>query len=156
MAQVLIPPFGGATVLNQQQTIAGNTAGASTWSGTNQVFEAGSNITLSVTGNTLVIQGGGSGTAPPFTQSTQPVAYSALNGSALFSTLQFADSGGVSWSTGSQGIYVGSLSQYVSARSNAWNLLGVYVSSNSPSNPVYYTDWIAGSAGYWAWVSLVS
>lgn len=38
-------------------------------------------------------------------QSIQPVAYSAGNGSALFSTLKFADSNGITWSTGTQGIY---------------------------------------------------
>jgi len=38
-------------------------------------------------------------------QSTQPVAYSANNGSALFSTLKFADSNGITFSTGTQGLY---------------------------------------------------
>lgn len=38
-------------------------------------------------------------------QSTQPVAYSATNGSANFSTLIFANSNGVSFSTGTQGLY---------------------------------------------------
>lgn len=38
-------------------------------------------------------------------QTTQPVAYSAANGSANFSTLTFADSNGVSFSTGTQGVF---------------------------------------------------
>lgn len=38
-------------------------------------------------------------------QSTQPVAYSAGNGSAAFSTLSFADSNGITFSTGTQGVY---------------------------------------------------
>ena len=38
-------------------------------------------------------------------QSVQPVAYSAANGSANFSTLTFANSNGVSFSTGTQGVY---------------------------------------------------
>lgn len=39
------------------------------------------------------------------TQSVQPVAYSAANGSANFSTIVFANSNGVSFSTGTQGVY---------------------------------------------------
>lgn len=36
----------------QRQTISGNTAGRSTWSGTNLVFEGGNNVTLSINSNT--------------------------------------------------------------------------------------------------------
>lgn len=42
----------------QLLTISGNTAGQSTYSGTNLVFEGGANATLSINGNTLVFSGG--------------------------------------------------------------------------------------------------
>jgi hypothetical protein len=41
-------------------------------------------------------------------QTVQPVAYSAENGSALFSTLSFPNSNGHTWSTGANGIYIAS------------------------------------------------
>jgi hypothetical protein len=41
-------------------------------------------------------------------QTVQPVAFSAANGSALFSTLKFADTLGHTWSTGTQGVYLAS------------------------------------------------
>jgi hypothetical protein len=98
VAEIVHPPFAGATVHNQYLTLSGNTAGASTWSGTNLVY-SGSN--LSITGDTLFV-GGGAATY----------------------------------------------------RSNAWSLLGVYVSSVSPTNPIVYTDWLAGSTGYFGWLSI--
>lgn len=51
-------------------------------------------------------------------QSTQPVAYSAGNGSAAFSTLKFADSQGVSFSTGTQGVYATVKTDYQSSNAN--------------------------------------
>lgn len=51
-------------------------------------------------------------------QSTQPVAYSAGNGSANFSTLKFADSQGVSFSTGTQGVYATVKTDYQSSNAN--------------------------------------
>src|SRR5262247_645648 len=42
----------------QQLTITGNTAGQSTFSGSNLVFEGGPNATLSIVGNTLRWSGG--------------------------------------------------------------------------------------------------
>jgi hypothetical protein len=53
-------------------------------------------------------------------QSVQPVAYSAANGSAAFSTLTFANSNGVSFSTGTQGVYATVKTDYLTtaAQSN--------------------------------------
>jgi hypothetical protein len=97
MAEIVHPPFAGATVHNQYLTLSGNTAGASTWSGTNLVY---SGAGLSLTGDTLAF--------------AAPVTY----------------------------------------RSNAWSLIGVYVSSVSPTNPIVYSDWLAGSIGYFGWLSI--
>ena len=47
-------------------------------------------------------------------QTNQPVAYSAANGSANFSTLTFANSNGVSFSTGTQGLYATVATNYQS------------------------------------------
>ena len=47
-------------------------------------------------------------------QTNQPVAYSAANGSANFSTLTFANSNGVSFSTGTQGLYATVVTNYQS------------------------------------------
>jgi len=46
---------------NQYLTLAGNTAGASTVSGTNIVFQGGSNMTLSANGSTVVFSAAGGG-----------------------------------------------------------------------------------------------
>ncbi len=46
---------------NQLFTLSGNTAGNSTVSGTNVILQGGNNITLSGTGSTIVIEGGGGG-----------------------------------------------------------------------------------------------
>ena len=39
------------------------------------------------------------------------------------------------------------------ARSEVWGALGVVVSSGTPGPGVLYNDWLAGSSGYWAWIS---
>src|SRR5574343_709935 len=51
-------------------------------------------------------------------QTAQPVAYSAANGSANFSTLIFANSNGVSFSTGTQGLYATVRTDYQSSNAN--------------------------------------
>lgn len=53
-------------------------------------------------------------------QTVQPVAYSAANGSANFSTLTFANSNGISFSTGTQGLYATVQTNYLTtaAQSN--------------------------------------
>lgn len=51
-------------------------------------------------------------------QSTQPVAVSAANGSFNFSTLTFANSNGVSFSTGTQGLFATVKTDYQSSNAN--------------------------------------
>ena len=105
--------------------VSGNTAGSSQVSGQDVILVGGNNITLSVDtlNSKLAVSGANipaqtayvfsnsngitfgtnvstvtaSYTVP--TQSVQPVAYSAANGSANFSTITFANSNGVSFST---------------------------------------------------------
>lgn len=60
------------------------------------------------------------------TQSVQPVAYSAANGSANFSTITFANSNGVSFSTGTQGVYATVATNYQSQ--------GAYLTTARASN----------------------
>lgn len=121
----LVRPLDWNSAHNQFMTIGGNTVGASTLSGTNIVFEGAGAVTLSGNADTLVFS------APVQTafvlsnsngltfgtnvstvtashngltsQSNQ--AYSAGNGSAAFQTLTFANSNGVSFSTGTQGLF---------------------------------------------------
>lgn len=68
----IVRPQDWNSVHQDYRTFTGNTAGASTWSGTNLVYSGGNNMTLSVNGNTLVFSagagGGGAGTG--FTSTT--------------------------------------------------------------------------------------
>jgi hypothetical protein len=69
---------------NQYYTLGGNTAGASTVSGTNVVLHGGNNVTLSGTGDTILVSAGG-------------VAVSAFGGGQNSGTIQFVNSNGVSF-----------------------------------------------------------
>lgn len=192
-ATSLVRPSDWNSAHAQAMTLSGNTAGQSTFSGTNIVFQGGNNVTLSAqtaAGAATIIFSGGAGgpggggvafsagtnststgtvvfansngltfgmdtngsvtgsyTVPSvpaqtayvfsnsnnvsfgtngstvtatasFAQSTQPVAYSAANGSANFSTLTFANSNGVSFSTGTQGVYATVKTDYQSSNAN--------------------------------------
>ena len=59
---MVVKPPGQASVWNQYGTLSGNTAGASTFSGTNIVLQGGPNVTVSATGATIVLSAA-SGTA---------------------------------------------------------------------------------------------
>jgi hypothetical protein len=65
-------------------------------------------------------------------------------GSVLFAA--GGGTGGAGGTTSYTSIY--SISTY---RSNAWSLLGVAVQSDDPGAGVQYSQWLAGSAGYWGW-----
>ena len=98
---------GGGNVVS----ISGNTTGtANTYSSGTMVFAGGNNITLSQSGNTISILGAGVSGG----QSQQPMYYSAANGSGSASTMVFADSNGVSFSTGTQGVYATVATNYQS------------------------------------------
>lgn len=137
----LVRPLDWNSAHNQFMTIGGNTVGASTLSGTNIVFEGAGAVTLSGNADTLVFS------APVQTafvlsnsngltfgtnvstvtashngltsQSNQ--AYSAGNGSAAFETLTFANSNGVSFSTGTQGLFGTVKTDYASSNHSHGN-----------------------------------
>jgi hypothetical protein len=67
------------------------------------VTVAATNLNVTTGGNSNGINLSLSAIVPA--QTAQPVAYSAANGSANFSTLTFANSNGVSFSSGTQGLY---------------------------------------------------
>lgn len=81
-------------------------------------------------------------------QTVQPVAYSAANGSANFSTITFANSNGVSFSTGTQGLYATVKTDYLTTAQPVgnyatsdhthgniqFNLTGIGATANSASN----------------------
>jgi len=39
-------------------------------------------------------------------------------------------------------------------RSNVWSLQGVIVQSSTPSAGIEYSQWLAGSTGYWGWLQI--
>lgn len=124
----IVRPSNWNSAHDQYVTLSGNTAGASTLSGSNIVFQGGNNVTLSGNGSTIVFSGptqtafvlsnsngisfgtnGSTVTASHnglTSQSNQ--AFSAAGGSSAFQTLVFANSNGVSFSN-SNGSVVGSV-----------------------------------------------
>ena len=98
------------TVQTQASGNIGGTGFATTT--TNGLSVVGTNNTAGIT---LAV--------PPYittyaAQTIQPVAYSAANGSAAFSTITFANSNGVSFSTGTQGLYATVATNYQSSNAN--------------------------------------
>ena len=85
----IVRPSDWNSAHNQYYTLSGNTLGASTVSGTNVVFQGSGNVSLSGTGQTIVLYatGGGGGGA----------ALSAGTQSVSSGTVSFANSNGVSF-----------------------------------------------------------
>lgn len=119
----IVRPSDWNSAHNFYQTISGNTAGQSTVSGTNLVFQGGNNVTLSLStaagAATMVVSGP--------SQTTQPVAISGSNGSFAFSTATFGNLNGLSFYT-SNGSMVGS---YTVPAAQTNQSLGLYASSNT-------------------------
>jgi hypothetical protein len=80
----------------QAQTLSGNYLGPASISGTNIVFQGGSNITLSATTDvsaaTIIFN------AATFAQTQQPMYFSASGTNTSANTMQFGDTNGVSFS----------------------------------------------------------
>ena len=87
----IVRPSDWNSAHNQYYTLSGNTLGVSTVSGTNVVLQGGGNVSLSGTGQTVVVYGGGGGTG---------------GGAVISAGTQFADSGTVSFAN-SNGISFG-------------------------------------------------
>lgn len=154
MAIIYDPKLGGS-VMVQAGTLAGNTSGASTYRGTNIVLEGGSNVTLHVSSNSIIVNAAGA----------------TATGTAAFA---LANSNGVSWGTSGSVVtatvatnYAASVhthdyaatththSQYlVSDRSAVWADLGVSLGTTATIAGVQYTDWVAGTPGYFMWIRI--
>lgn len=111
---------------NQYMTISGNTAGQSTMSGTNIVFQGGNGVTLSANtaagAATIVVSGSN--------QSQQPMYYSASGTNTSANTLQFGNSNGVSFSLTNGSIIATVATNYQSQG----NYLTTAMQSNAGSN----------------------
>lgn len=79
---------------NQFVTLAGNTAGASTISGTNIVYQGGNNVTLSGTGATIIVSG-----ANTVAQTVQTQASGNIAGNGYTSTTQAGTTVGLTQGT---------------------------------------------------------
>ena len=79
-ATALVRPSNWNSVHNEFLTLSGNTAGASTMSGTNLVLQGGNNITLSANGATLVMSG-----AAQTVQTQNMVSLQGSTGAIVFS-----------------------------------------------------------------------
>ena len=90
LASALVRPSDWNSAHDQFLTISGNTAGASTLSGSNIVLQGGANVTLSANGSTLVFS------APdPTTQSVQTQGSVQVQGST--GAIVFSNSNGISF-----------------------------------------------------------
>lgn len=101
----------------QLLTISGNTAGQSTFSGTNLVFSGGPNATLSLNGNTLVFSGGAGAAG-----NTGYISGGTTN--ASLGTVSFANGNGVSFGVDGQTL----------TASIASSLTNIRVSAGTTSN----------------------
>ena len=86
-ATALVRPSDWNSVHNQYMTIAGNTAGASTLSGTNLVLQGGNKIVLSATDQTIIISASD--------QSVQTQNMVSVSGST--GAIAFANSNGITF-----------------------------------------------------------
>ena len=103
--------------------------------------------------NTDILTGGGGGTT--ITSVISSLVTSLISASVTNYTFQNANN----VSFGTAGSIVTASASYTwahvaPARSSALAEMGMYAASVSPSNPCQYSEWVAGSNGYWAWIQL--
>ena len=103
---MVVKPPGQASVWNQYGTLSGNTAGASTFSGTNVVLQGGPNVTLSATGGTVVVSAAAGGTGPVV---GGLAALGAGTNTATGGTIVFQNSNGVSFGQDASGNVTGTV-----------------------------------------------
>jgi hypothetical protein len=115
-ATSVVRPSDWNSAHNQQITLSGNTAGQSTISGTNIVFQGGNNVTLSANtaagAATIVVSG-----ANTIAQSQQPMYYSAAGSTSSASTIPFGDTNGVSFSLSNGSIVASVKTDYLTTQS---------------------------------------
>jgi hypothetical protein len=95
-ASDIVKPSDWNSAHNQYMTISGNTAGASTLSGTNLVLQGGSNVTLSANGQTLIFHGNSGGGASQMTAYATANTTLSTSGTIAQSAFNVAGYGGVS------------------------------------------------------------
>lgn len=126
-ATSVVRPSDWNSAHNQQITLAGNTAGQSTVSGTNIAFQGGNNVTLSAItaagAATILVSG-----ANTVAQSVQPVYYSASGSTSSANTLDFGNSNGVSFSL-SNGSVVATVATNYMASNQSSNFVNTSQSS---------------------------
>jgi hypothetical protein len=147
-ATSVVRPSDWNSAHGQIVTLAGNTTGQSVVSGTNIVFQGGSNVTLSgITGTgaaTIVISGATGGT-----QSQQPMYFSAGSTSTSANTLQFGDTNGVSFAV-SAGSVVGSVfTGYVNTSQSSGFAGAGYTSTTQGGSTVGVTQNSGGLSVAW-------
>jgi hypothetical protein len=124
-ATSVVRPSDWNSAHNQYMTIAGNTAGQSTASGTNIVFSGGNNVTLSINqgaGVATVVMSGANTVA----QTQQPMYFSASGTNTSASTLQFGNTQGVSFSLSNGSVVATVKTDYLTTamQSNAYTTMG--------------------------------
>ena len=126
---------------NQYSTISGNTAGQSTLSGTNIILQAGSNVTLSGNGSTIIINaaGGGGGAGS--------LNVSAGSTSNNLTAMTFNNANGVSFGL-SGSVLTGSVAtNYQPAGAYLTTAMQSNASSNFQSTGAYLTTAMQSNAG---------
>ena len=67
----------------------------------------------------------------------------------------FANANNVIFGTSGSTVTASASYSHVAAdRAQAWSELGAFVGTTSPGPGVVYSDWLAGSAGYWMWIRI--
>ena len=75
-----------------------------------------------------------------------------LSGDPRGSVLFVAGGGGGTASGGTTSYT--SIISMTTYRSNVWSLQGVIVQSSTPGAGIEYSQWLAGSTGYWGWLQI--
>jgi hypothetical protein len=109
-ASQLVRPSDWNSAHNQYLTLSGNTAGASTMSGSNIIMQGGNNVTLSADGASLIISAGAGGGGMGISAGTQSVSTG---------TMIFADSNGLTFGMSGSSQITGSYSQSTHSHATA-------------------------------------
>jgi hypothetical protein len=103
---------------------------------------------------TILLSGNTAGTNAIVAQNIVLVGGSnvTLSGDPRGSVLFVAGGGGGTASGGTTSYT--SIISMTTYRSDVWSLQGVVVQSSTPSAGIEYSQWLAGSTGYWGWIQI--
>jgi hypothetical protein len=80
---------------------------------------------------------------------------STAGGTATGTNFVLSNANNVSFGTSGSTVTASASYAHVAApRASAWSELGVWVGSTSPVTGVVYSNWVAGSSGYFMWVRI--